>query len=1109
MYAFRTLTTADGLPHPSLYALAQDRFGYLWVATFGGIARFDGTGFTSWRVADGLPDANVRTLMEDRKGRLWVATASGAVRFERGPSGELLTDRRRLLNARSGLLSDFVQMLLPDRGDRLWVGTRDGGVTVLADLGDGPVVKRLRSGVELPAEHVWCGAIAEGDVWLGTRGGGVVRIRDDEIRTYGVADGLPHPEVYDLQVSAAGVPFAATSAGVARFDAASDRWVALPYAPDAATPTSSLAFDGSGNLWVGRYGLGIAKVTSRGTTVFREEQGLTSPMVTALRVDREGTLWIATQAGALSAFSSDRFAAYDRSTGWPGGAPTGLTEVAPGEVWAGSFGGGLLGFHGPQVQVAATTADGLPENRVRAFCRAPDGTLWAGTFVGLAYRRPGEKRFVTIRPADGLPDGSVSSLVATGAGNVWIGTARGLAHRRPDGRIEVLRKTDGLADDDVVSLAALPGGRLAIGTSDGLSLLAAGTLSTVPLDRMGLQKGRIIDLLGEPDGTLWVAGDSGLARFTPRSAGALPPAGRWTTFGVSDGLPRPDVWALVRDRAGVLWAGTGRGLARFDGTRFLRQDGLPFEDIGRGALAGSDGRIWWATSRGPVVYLPWNERPIQAPPPVYLEGVLAGGQPVTGASPLLLPSSANVVFRFLGLAYASSRVLYRTRLNGFDPGWSEPSTQREVRYTNLPPGSYRFEAEAANADGVWSAAPAAVDVVVPAPAWRRPWVLALALLGLGGLVYGGYEIRVAQLRRGTAQLEEAVRSRTRALREEAIRTRTLLSSMSDGVLFLEGTDVVRLANPAARTLLGGLPSGGRELPVALRTPEVSAALARALAERVSVSVRLTQRARTLQLHAAPVELQGVAGIVAVVSDVTELLELDRAKSEFIATVSHEIRTPLTSIRGALGLAASGKVGTVSPEVQQLLEVGKRNAERLSRLVNDLLDLERLELGALPMTLRRQPLAAIVERVAQEVEGLASASGVTVVVQNAARAALVEVDADRLAQTLVNLLSNAIKFSPAGETVRVSVGASGEAVRVAVTDRGPGVPAEFRHRIFGKFEQADGADARTRAGTGLGLSVSKAIVERLGGRIGFESPPGQGATFFLELPIVTADGAVTP
>lgn len=241
-------------------------------------------------------------------------------------------------------------------------------------------------------------------------------------------------------------------------------------------------------------------------------------------------------------------------------------------------------------------------------------------------------------------------------------------------------------------------------------------------------------------------------------------------------------------------------------------------------------------------------------------------------------------------------------------------------------------------------------------------------------------------------------------------------------------------------------------------------------------------------------------------DITERNAAERLKNEFVSTVSHELRTPLTSIRGALGLALNGKLGELPAKARKLLEVADRNSERLSLLINDILDLEKIESGRLDFDLREADLVEVVTHALTSNEGYASRYAVRLALVAAPERAPVIADEHRLAQVMANLLSNAVKYSPPDGTVEVSIETLPAAFRVVVRDHGAGIPIEFHTKIFERFAQADGTDARERGGTGLGLSITKAIVERHDGTIGFESTPGVGTTFFFNLPSAKASAA---
>lgn len=239
--------------------------------------------------------------------------------------------------------------------------------------------------------------------------------------------------------------------------------------------------------------------------------------------------------------------------------------------------------------------------------------------------------------------------------------------------------------------------------------------------------------------------------------------------------------------------------------------------------------------------------------------------------------------------------------------------------------------------------------------------------------------------------------------------------------------------------------------------------------------------------------------IGIIRDLSSRQEIEQLKSGFVSTVSHELRTPLTSISGSLGLLAGGIAGALPGRAARLIDIAKLNCERLVRLINDILDLERAESGRLELRLAAQRLKPIVRQALDANRAYAQSFGATIELAADSDDASVLVDHDRLIQVLTNILSNAAKFSPRGSSVQVAIRAEADSVRVSVRDRGQGIAPEFQPRIFQRFAQADSSDSRAKGGTGLGLSIAKTIMERLGGSIGFDSVPGEGTTFFITLP----------
>lgn len=385
-------------------------------------------------------------------------------------------------------------------------------------------------------------------------------------------------------------------------------------------------------------------------------------------------------------------------------------------------------------------------------------------------------------------------------------------------------------------------------------------------------------------------------------------------------------------------------------------------------------------------------------------------------------------------------------------------------------------------------------------------VLVLTALGTAFLVWRYLATRSALLER----LEAA-----------AARHSATLDSAFDAIVTLNPSGSIETLNPAAERLFGWSAPEVERRDVGLLVDDLAENGEGAFLDRLDAShgdleqgllLELTGKRRDgarfpVDVALAAMDLPTGRHVVAVIRDATERRRIAEMKDAFVSTVSHELRTPLTSIAGSLGLVAAGAGGRLPEKAARLIDIAHANSRRLVRLINDILDVEKLEAGQLKMTLAPLDLRDVAARAVEGIQGYADQLGVGVSLNDGPPApAPVRGDGDRLIQVATNLLSNAVKFSPSGGEVRVTVNPETRIARLSVSDRGPGIADEFRSRIFGKFAQADSTDAREKGGTGLGLAIAKEIAERHGGRLWFESAEGEGATFHLDLPLDQADAA---
>jgi len=352
-----------------------------------------------------------------------------------------------------------------------------------------------------------------------------------------------------------------------------------------------------------------------------------------------------------------------------------------------------------------------------------------------------------------------------------------------------------------------------------------------------------------------------------------------------------------------------------------------------------------------------------------------------------------------------------------------------------------------------------------------------------------------------------------ALAASAAHAQAVLNHVLDGIITIDGKGIIASFNLAAARTFGYSEEEvvGRNIKMLMPEPHRSRHddylrhyQAGGIPKVIGIGREVEGQRKDgsifpMDLAVTRISREGRPLYIGMVRDITEGKRMERLKREFLSTVSHELRTPLTSIRGALGLIAGGAMGRLPEQVEHLVGIAHDNSEHLTRLINDLLDMEKIAANGMRFDLRAQAVMPLVEQAIEANRAYGEARQVSFILTTRADDAMVRVDAQRFLQIMANLLSNAAKFSPVGGQIEIAVNIREGFARVTVTDHGPGIPADFHDQVFDKFSQADASDGRHTGGTGLGLAITRELVQRMDGRIGFESREGEGATFHVEWP----------
>lgn len=345
------------------------------------------------------------------------------------------------------------------------------------------------------------------------------------------------------------------------------------------------------------------------------------------------------------------------------------------------------------------------------------------------------------------------------------------------------------------------------------------------------------------------------------------------------------------------------------------------------------------------------------------------------------------------------------------------------------------------------------------------------------------------------------------LSKEMMKMESMLYAVTDGVIAVGDNMRVLLINDAARAVLDldpGKDLRDRHLKEVVVYPDMASILLRSIHTKEDLTDEVTIKAlnnRIIMVETSVMEMEDSEGIVGVLRDVTELRRLEQAKSDFVSTVSHELRTPLTSIKAYTETLLRDDVSFNSETQSGFLRIISNETDRLTRLITSLLDVSRIESGRLQMRKDMISLGALIEHVMEKIKNISESHSIEVEFKSETED--IFADSDRIEQVLVNLIGNAVKYSPEGGCVKISLDETEEEIRVSVADEGIGIPPEHKDRVFDRFHRVDNSASRSIGGTGLGLYVSRLIVEAHGGRMWFDSKEGEGSCFFFTLPRIDA------
>ena len=790
-YRFDNWSTKDGLPQNTVAAITQTRDGYLWLATYDGLVRFDGVRFTIFdkSKSPGIRSNRFFSLYSDDQGSLWAGTEAGLTR--------LMNGEFRTFTTADGLPHNSIAEIQKDDQGRLTVTTNLG----LACL-SGERFEPCHSQATYPSSITYWNR--SGDRFTFDRKG-LHRVSS------GKTTDLPVRWPYNLlpkfvEDSKGGIWLGTPDA---LYQVTGDK--IIRHSPTGETPVSQvdlvttgifIGMDAEGNFWWfpgNDKSLQIFNPNSRSMTPI--STGAVAQTVMSFFVDREGSVWIGTSIKGLYRVTKQFISVLSPRSGSSANNTYPVLEDSAGRIWFGGdrgvdyFKDGVVhkGIHRP-----FGIAQSLYEDR--------DKRLWVGYYGRIGYLKDGKFTQVT----DQLGSEVYSVIHQDASGGMWFGTDNGLIYLK-DGKIDRFTTDNGLPHNGVKDIYEDRNGTLWFATYGGLVRLENGKFTTFT-EREGLATNSLRTITRDENGALWIGSyDGGITRLKDN---------KFTKYTAADGLSNNGAFRLLDDGRGNFWVSSNRGIYRLakqqlndfaDGKiqtitsiAYGIQDGMLNTECNGGrqpaGIKARDGRLWFPTQEGVVILdpsaLPFNS----FAPPVAIEQIKIDNKNVSFADRLqirMLPGQANLEIAYTGMSLLKpDQTRFKYKLTGLSDDWIDAGTRRTAYFSYLPPGDYTFTIIAANSDGVWNTTGKSIRLTVVPPFYRTWWFVSLLVFGMAALALVVYRTRVNQLQREKTRQQDFSRRLIDLQENERKRIAgELHDSLSQNLVIIKNRAMISLQEP--------------------------------------------------------------------------------------------------------------------------------------------------------------------------------------------------------------------------------------------------------------------------------------------------------------------------
>ncbi|MBN4049645.1 SpoIIE family protein phosphatase [Bacteroidales bacterium AH-315-N07] len=817
---FRNYSVEEGLAQASVYDIYQDSKGYLWLATAGGVSRFNGKDFTNITTAEGLVSNRTHTIISDWEGNIWIGTDLGISILKTDLLSHNLDFEIKNITTKHKLVHNTVKKILEDSKNNLWIGTEGGiSICIKSDSLNIDSTKFINITVEDGLISDQINDIFEdsyGEYWIATNKGVSHMILKNKIidknnfeysiTNYTISDGLAGNLVVKIvEDNRDHYLWFATDYGITYYDRNKFRKFNISLLRGERY-CKEILLDKSGKLWFIMHKISIYDgINFKHLTPYH---GLPQVGIGKLFQDFEGNIWLGTTGDGVYRYSGQTFTVYDKDSEFMSDNIRAILEDNVGNIWFGSLQGiskfdpkktDKIVWHGSKhIENLNSKDQGIVFPSIWSLMEDSKGNVWIGTGAGISKIFPdknGNTKYEFFTDKDGLKAPAIMALYEDSKRNIWAASFGGLAKYNNEIREQssstgsfgaqqsakfiTYSEQDGLANNKVLVILEDRRGNLWIGTAKGISKFKYSDHEIIEFENYstkdGLVNNKVLSIVEDGEGNLWFGTGGGISKFTHPVVKSS--RGRFQNFTTRDGLSSDTPYLLVIDDLGNLWVGTNKGLDKvyIKGSQFKiikhygRLEGFSGIETNHNAVyKDRQGHIWFGTVEGAIKYDPWEDKTNHIEPRTIITNLkiflVNASFPKDGIFPY---DKNHLTFEFDGISLTiPEKVRYKFKLEGFDKDWSPPVKEKFATYSYLSPGTYTFMVKACNNDGIWNIEPVIYSFYISPPFWKTWWFYGLSIMFIVGSLYGAYRWRIRNLNREKRILEIKVFQRTKELAQK-------------------------------------------------------------------------------------------------------------------------------------------------------------------------------------------------------------------------------------------------------------------------------------------------------------------------------------------------------